>query len=72
MNKWNEKEMMEALGIETFLGPTNQFVIDDRKVGKGDIFIGIKGDNHDGSNFAASAFKNGAKCCITNRDSKFI
>lgn len=47
-------------------------MIDDRKVQKGDIFIGIKGNNYDGSHFAASALKNGAKYCITNKRPELI
>jgi len=40
---------------------------DSRKVGEGDIFIAIKGENFDGADFSSSAVLSGACCVISTR-----
>lgn len=46
------------------------FCIDSRKIKPGDIYIGIKGDVHNGNNFYQDAFNNGAILCILDKDTK--
>ncbi len=41
---------------------------DNRKVGKGDLFLAIKGENFDGHDFAASAVENGAVAVLCERE----
>jgi len=42
----------------------NDFSRDTRTIKKGDVYVGIKGDNFDGSSFFEQALENGAKVCI--------
>lgn len=46
----------------------NYFSKDSRLINKGDVFIGIKGDNFDGNNYYEEAFLKGAKTCILSRN----
>lgn len=46
----------------------NNFCIDTRQIEKGDIYVGIKGDNFDGNLFYKQALENGAKGCIISSD----
>lgn len=41
---------------------------DSRTIKNNDIFLGIKGDNFDGSDFAVEAFNNGASTCIIDKE----
>ncbi|MEE9193621.1 MAG: Mur ligase domain-containing protein, partial [Thermodesulfobacteriota bacterium] len=45
--------------------------IDSRRVKKNDLFIAIKGDNHDGHDFISEAFKNGAAGAIIDKTPKY-
>lgn len=45
--------------------------IDSRRVKKNDLFIAIKGDNHDGHDFINEAFKNGAAGAIIDKTPKY-
>ncbi len=58
------KEVIEATDGELVLGSLKKRVkgvsTDTRKVGKGDLFIAIKGDKFDGHDFLLQAVKNGA------------
>lgn len=40
------------------------FVKDTKEIKKGDVYIGIKGENFDGSTFFETALKNGASICL--------
>ena len=42
------------------------FCTDTRKLNDGDVYVGIKGDNFDGSNFYMDAIEKGASVCILN------
>ncbi|MBQ8909285.1 MAG: UDP-N-acetylmuramoyl-L-alanyl-D-glutamate--2,6-diaminopimelate ligase [Clostridia bacterium] len=42
--------------------------IDHRQVQKGDIFIALKGENHNGNDFALQALEKGAVCVISEED----
>ena len=58
----------------------DSFSINTKEINEDDIFIGMKGDNVDGSKFYMDAFNNGAKGAIINKgfydhkeiDNKFI
>ncbi len=43
-------------------------VIDNRQAKKGDVFIAIEGENHDGHNFAANAVEAGACAVICHKE----
>jgi UDP-N-acetylmuramoyl-tripeptide--D-alanyl-D-alanine ligase len=63
---WSKKSLEAALHQQV---PDLQFgkiTIDSRNVNKSDIFIGIKGENFDGSNFAIDALTMGASISITS------
>ena len=43
---------------------------DSRDIRDGDLFLGIKGEHFDGSNFINQAIKNGAVCCLVESGTK--
>ncbi|MGY8809204.1 MAG: Mur ligase domain-containing protein, partial [Fidelibacterota bacterium] len=43
---------------------------DSRDIKSGDLFLGIKGESFDGSNFAKEAISNGAICAIAESGSE--
>ena len=67
---WTAKELVAATG-GTLLGevrlPLNGVTIDSRNVAPGDIFVAIRGDRHDGHDFAANALKAGAGLAVVSR-----
>ncbi len=65
---WDNTSINNAIGI-SIKKPLNitGISIDSRNVKKGDLFIGIKGDNHDGSDFVNQALESGAELCIINK-----
>ncbi len=42
-------------------------VIDSRDIKPGDLFVALKGENHDGNNFVAEALAKGAVCAIASK-----
>jgi UDP-N-acetylmuramoyl-tripeptide--D-alanyl-D-alanine ligase len=67
---WNSKQISEALGINFSENITGKrVVIDSRKIEAGDIFVGIKGDNFDGSDYGNQAIEKGAAAAIINKTS---
>ena len=70
MKKITIQDFMEQTGAELVIGNKNEilenFKKDTREVEKGDVYVGIKGENTDGSIFFEQALKNGAKVCILN------
>ena len=46
----------------------SNFCIDTRKLVKGDVYVGIKGENSDGSDYYKNAYDKGATCLILNRE----
>ncbi len=44
----------------------NNFVIDSRKVEKGDCFVAIKGENNNGNKFLEMALEKGASVCLVD------
>lgn len=62
-NMWSYNDFSNAINFPTeFSG----IAIDSRNVQSGNIFIGIKGPNHDGGVFSRKAIENGAILCITH------
>jgi UDP-N-acetylmuramoyl-tripeptide--D-alanyl-D-alanine ligase len=46
---------------------SGKFRFDSRKVGSGDIFIALQGENHHGNEFIEDAYANGANLVIANK-----
>lgn len=70
MKKITIQDFIEQTGAELVIGNKNEILEnlkkDTREVEKGDVYVGIKGENTDGSTFFEQALKNGAKVCILN------
>lgn len=70
MKKITIQDFIEQTGADLVIGDKSKtlehFKKDTREVEKGDVYIGIKGENTDGSIFFEQALKNGAKVCILN------
>ena len=67
---WTSQELVAATGGElhgTINAPMNDVSIDSRSVAAGDIFVAIKGDAHDGHDFAAKALQTGAGVAVVSR-----
>ena len=65
-NKKIIKEIKKNTKIEDFHG----LAIDSRLVKKDNLFLTIKGKNHDGSNFISSALEKGAKQIVSSKKLK--
>ena len=68
------KEIVTACGGR-FIGDSslqqhliNNIKIDSRQVGKGDLFIAIKGERFDGHDFIGGAYECGAACVISEQE----
>lgn len=48
--------------------PVTGYSIDSRTIGKGELFIAIKGDNFDGHDFVGAAMERGAAAAMVSRD----
>ena len=46
----------------------SNFCIDTRKLVKGDVYVGIKGENSDGSDYYKNAYDKGAICLILSKE----
>ena len=67
---WTAEELVAASGglIEGEVkAPLNGVTIDSRNFAPGDIFVAIKGERHDGHDFAANALKAGAGLAVVSR-----
>ncbi len=73
MKKILVKDILNICNAKLFCGDINlscnSFSNNTKKIKKGDIYIGIKGNNFDGNKFFNEAFKNGAKACILEKKS---
>ncbi len=69
---WTVEEIGEALGVAAPAGAASQkltgFSIDSRTVRAGELFIAIKGPNHDGHDFVAEALKRGAVAAVVGEE----
>lgn len=65
---WTIKDIVRICDGKLHSGKENVKVVnfskDTRTIKKGDIYIGIKGDNFDGNKFYEDAFEKGAAACI--------
>ena len=67
---WIPEELVAATGgrIEgTVTAALNGVSIDTRSIASGDIFVAIKGEKHDGHDFAAAALEAGAGLAVVTR-----
>lgn len=51
-------------------GVINNIVINSREAGKGDMFVALVGERADGHNFIDSAYSNGCRVFLVNKDKK--
>jgi UDP-N-acetylmuramoyl-tripeptide--D-alanyl-D-alanine ligase len=66
---WDSKSLSEALSMEIPSGLIiNSVSIDSRTIATGAMFIGIKGETHNGNLFAIDALKKGAAICIVDEN----
>ncbi len=67
---WSEAEIRRAIGALMYgdhQQPVNGVSIDTRTLQKGDLYVAIKGDAHDGHDFTDKAFENGAAAALLTR-----
>lgn len=67
---WTIEELLKATGGRlhgSLTAPLTSVTIDSRAAGKGDIFVAIKGERHDGHDFVAGALNSGAALAIVSR-----
>jgi len=66
---WTSDEAVRAtLGEATAPFGIRAISIDTRTLQPGDLFVALKGDNRDGHDFIATAFKAGASAALVSRD----
>ncbi len=67
---WNEKDAAKATGgISTARFAATGISIDSRSVTKGDLFVALRGPNHDGHDFVSDAFRGGAVAALVDSQS---
>ena len=71
--RWTVQEVAEALGVAvpSGLSPVARLAgvsIDSRAVGRGQLFIAIRGPRHDGHDFVAAALHAGAEAAVVASD----
>lgn len=75
MNDIYIKDIVRVCDGELFCGNSDlicdNFSKDTRTIEKGDIYIGIKGENFDGNVFFEDAFNKGASACLLDKSSFF-
>ena len=68
---WTATEMIKATG-GTMKGASDWnatgLALDNRKTEKGDVFIAIQGENHDGHDFVDGAYENGAVAALVSHE----
>ncbi|MEM1298804.1 MAG: UDP-N-acetylmuramoylalanyl-D-glutamyl-2,6-diaminopimelate--D-alanyl-D-alanine ligase [Pseudomonadota bacterium] len=68
MSLWTPDALASATGgrLLNAPGPVNGIAIDNREVVAGDLFLALKGENHDGHAFAAKALQAGAAAVMVH------
>src|SRR5579862_4156149 len=71
--RWTVQQVAQALGVAvpTGLSPVARLAgvsIDSRAVGRGQLFIAIRGPRHDGHDFVAAALRAGAEAALVASD----
>src|SRR4051794_28876606 len=62
------RQVAEWLGLETASDAVaTGWSVDSRTVQAGDLFIALRGTNHDGNKFVADAFEKGAVAVLVDR-----
>ncbi len=74
--RWTVQEMARALGVAVPAGlsPVDRLAgvsIDSRAVGRGQLFVAIRGPRHDGHDFVAAALEAGAEAAVVAPRSHF-
>lgn len=68
------KDIIDICNGELVCGKTDleciNFCTDTRKINKGDIYVGIKGESFNGNNFYKDAIDKGASICILDNDTE--
>lgn len=68
MKELKVKDILQICEANLICGNENEFLKDfskdTREIKKGDVYIGIKGENFDGNTLYEKALENGAKVCI--------
>ena len=68
MKEIKVKDILKICNAKLIFGNENEvceeFSKDTRQIKKGDVYIGIKGENFDGNKLYENALENGAKVCI--------
>lgn len=72
MRKIKVEDIVKVCDGKLIVGNINiicgNFSKDTRQINRGDVYIGIKGDNFDGNDFYDKALEAGAKVCILDKD----
>ena len=69
--RFDEQFIHQVLPEASIIGSVSAdsfFVVDSRVVKEGDIFIALRGKNHDGHSFVPDAFKRGARGALISRE----
>src|SRR5579872_6604090 len=71
--QWTIEQVARALGVPVSRGldPVARLAgvsIDSRTVGRGQLFVAIRGPHHDGNDFVAAALERGAAAAVVSRD----
>src|SRR5438874_6809962 len=71
--RWTVQEVAQALGVAvpSGLSPVARLAgvsIDSRAVGRGQLFVAIRGPRHDGHDFVAAALHAGAEAAVVAND----
>lgn len=65
---WTSEEAQGAtLGVPSRIFEVSGLSIDTRTIGKGDMFVALKGENRDGHDFVKAAFAAGAEAALVTR-----
>ena len=69
---WTTADLLEATGADLVSGDIadtfSGIGIDSRSISGGELFIAIKGDLHDGHNFADAVIQSGVRGIVVNKD----
>lgn len=74
MEKISFGKIVKSLGLDINLNldiDITEVSTDTRDIKKNSLFIALKGEHFDGSNYIDEAFKKGAVCCITENDKSY-
>jgi UDP-N-acetylmuramoyl-tripeptide--D-alanyl-D-alanine ligase len=68
---WRPADLKAALNVSRYdsveLRDIDKVVIDSRQAEEGTLFVGIQGENHNGSDFSEQALATGAELCLVDK-----